>query len=87
MKLKYKLVITDVAGETVAVPLDIEGGFNGAITINETMKDILELLAVDRDEDELTMAMMQKYKNVSQEEMKKAVHNICVDLKKEGILE
>ena len=87
MKLKYKLVITTVAGETVAVPLDTEGGFNGAITINETMKDILELLAVDRDEDELVTAMMQKYKNVSQEEMKKAVHNICVDLKKEGILE
>ena len=87
MKLKYKLMITTIADETVAIPLDIEGGFNGVITINETMKDILELLAVDRDEDELTMAMMQKYKNVSQEEMKKAVHNICVDLKKEGILE
>ena len=87
MKLKYKLMITTIADETVAIPLDIEGGFNGVITINETMKDILELLAVDRDEDELTTAMMQRYKNVSQEEMKKAVHNICVDLKKEGILE
>ena len=41
MKLKYKLVITTVAGETVAVPLDIEDGFNGPITINETMKDLL----------------------------------------------
>ena len=87
MKLKYKLMITTIADETVAIPLDIEGGFNGVITINETMKDILELLAVDRDEDELTTAMMQRYKNVSQEEMKEAVHNICVDLKKEGILE
>lgn len=87
MKLRYKLDITAVEDEIIAVPLDTAGKFNGVITINETMKDILELLAEDITEEELTSAMMQKYKNVSWEEMQKTIHTICVDLKNEGILE
>ena len=87
MKLRYKLDIATVADEIVAVPLEAAGRFNGVITINETMKDILELLAEDKTEEELTMAMMQKYKDVSKEEMQKSIHTICVDLKNEGILD
>lgn len=87
MRLRYDFDIATVADEMVLVPIDIDGRFNGVITINETMKDIIELLTVDRSEKELTVAMMQKYKNVTHEEMEKSIHTICVDLKNEGLLE
>lgn len=86
MRLKYKFDIAVVADRIVAVPLDDAGQFNGALTINETMKDIMELLVQDRTEEELTMAMMQKYDNVPLEKMQASIHEICVGLKNEGIL-
>ena len=86
MKLKYKLSFTKFADELVAVPLDCGGQFDGVLEINETMKDILELLEVDRTEEELTEIMMEKYKNVQQKTVEEEIHRICVGLKKEGLL-
>lgn len=86
MKLKYEFDIVTVADEIIAVPLDTAGKFNGVININETMKDIMDFLVEDRTEEELTLAMMQKYKDVSQEELKTSIHRICLKLKNEGIL-
>ena len=86
MKLRFELDIARVEDEIVAVPLDTTERFNGVIMINETMKDILDLLAEDKTEEELTAAMMQKYKGVSQEELQKSIHTICIDLKNEGLL-
>lgn len=87
MKLKYKFDIATIADEIIAVPLDTAGEFNGVIHINDTMKDIMELLIEDKTEEELTMAMMQKYTNVTKEEMAASIHKICIGLKNEGILE
>ncbi len=86
MKLKYTFDVVTIAGEIIAVPLDSTGKFNGVININETMKDIMDLLVEDRTEEELTIAMMQKYENISQEELESSIHKICCKLKNEGIL-
>ena len=86
MKLKFKFTTTSVMDEIVAVPIDSGDQFNGVLTINETMKDIMELLVEDRTEDELTKILMNKYTNVSSDEMKAAVHDVCMKLKNEGIL-
>lgn len=86
MKLKYKFTITTVMDEIVAVPIDSGIQLNGVITINETMKDIMELLAEDRTENELVNAMLNKYKNVTADEMKTVIHDVCMKLKNEGIL-
>ena len=86
MKLNSEFTITTVMDEIIAIPVGNGIQLNGVLTINETMKDIMELLTEDRTEEELTMAMMGKYKNVTIDEMKSAVHDICLKLKNEGIL-
>ena len=86
MKLKYQFVITSVADEVFAVPIESNGEFNGVIAINETMKDIIELLAVDRTEENLAIAMLEKYKNVTEKEMKTSIHETCVRLKNDNLL-
>ena len=87
MKLKYQFTITTVADEIVAVPDESASQFNGVITMNETMKDIMELLAENKSEEELVEAMMGLYKGVTREEMKTAIHEISIKLKDEGILD
>ena len=86
MKLKYKFAITTVADEMVAVPIESFGQFDGVITVNETMKDIIELLAEERTEDDLVDELFENYKGVSREELKNSIHEICVGLKKEGLI-
>ncbi len=87
MKLKYKMSITTVVDEIIAVPLDSAGKFDGVIKINETMKDILDFLSEDRTEEELVALMLNKYNNISQSDMKEKIHEICVGLKNEGLLD
>ena len=86
MKLKYKFIITTVIDETIAVPVDGNGQLNGVITMNESMKDIMELLGDDITEEELIREMLTKYKNVTPEEMGTAIHEVCCNLKNKGIL-
>lgn len=86
MKLKYQFVITTAADEMIAVPIESFGQFDGVITVNETMKDIIELLAVERTEDDLVDEMFEKYKGISREELKNSIHEICVGLKNEGLI-
>ena len=86
MKLKYKFVITTVDDEMVAVPLESSGQFDGVITVNETMKSIIELLDEERTEDDLVDELLEKYKGVSREELKNYIHDICVGLKNEGLI-
>ena len=47
MKLKYTFVINEVAGQTVAVPIDCAGGEQSIIKTNETGAYILDLLKND----------------------------------------
>ena len=86
MRLKYEFTITTVGDEIIAVPIGSTGQFDGVLTINETMKDLIELLAEDRTEEELINAMLEKYNHVSKNDLETKIHEICVGLKNEGIL-
>ncbi len=86
MKLKHKFTITSVMDDIIAVPVDGDGQFTGVITMNESMKDIMELLGDDITEEELIREMLTKYKNVTPEEMGTAIHEVCCSLKSKGIL-
>ena len=86
MKLKYKISITNVADEIIAVPLESTDEFDGVLTINETMKEIIELLEEERTEEELISLMKEKYEDASSEVLAKDIHEICIGLKNEGLL-
>lgn len=86
MKLKYKFTAVTIDNEIHMIPINSGGNFNGVLTVNETMKDIMELLGEDLTEDEITLAMMGKYKNVTKEEMAKSIRDICLSLENEGLL-
>lgn len=86
MKLKHRFSITTVMDEIIAVPVDSDSQFNGVLAINETMKDIMELLSEDITEEALVREMMEMYKDVTWEEMETAIHEVCCNLRNEGIL-
>ena len=61
--------------------------FDGVMTVNETMKDIIDLLEKERTEEEVVSAMLELYSGVSRDEMNLSVRKVCNDLRKEGLLE
>ena len=85
MKLKYLLKSVKIGDKMQMVPVGSKT-FNVVITVNETMKDIMDLLAQEWTEDELVDAMMDRYEDVTREEMTAAVRDICDGLRKEGLL-
>ena len=85
MKLKYHFESVIIGDSLQMIPVGCKD-FNGVITVNETMKDIMDLLAEERTEDEVVSAMLEQYDDVSQEEMTATVRRICADLQKEGLL-
>ena len=85
MKLKYHFETITVGDSMHMVPVDgID--FNGVLTVNETMKDIMDLLKEERTENEVVSAMLEQYTDVSREEMTATVRDICSGLRKEGLL-
>lgn len=85
MKLKYHFESVTIGDTLQMIPVGCKE-FNGVITVNETMKDIMDLLAVERTEEEVISAMLEQYDGVSREEMTAMVRKICADLQKEGLL-
>ena len=80
MKLKCKFVINTIAGETVAVPVGGENDFNGYIRLNETGKDIFELLERETDREGIVAALMKKYPEAEESEICESVDSIIEKL-------
>ena len=85
MKLKYHFEAVTIGDSLQMIPVDCDT-YNGVITVNETMKDILDLLVNDRTENEVVSAMLDLYSGVTREEMTLTVRQVCADLYKEGLL-
>ena len=85
MKLKYHFETVTIGDSLQMIPVGSKT-FNGVITMNETMKDIMDLLAEEHTEGEVISAMLEQYDGVSREEMTETVQKICADLRKEGFL-
>ena len=86
MKLKYHFETVTIGDSLQLVPVGCDT-FNGVITANETMKDIMDLLTEDRTESEVVSAMLELYSDVTQGEMTLTVRQVCTDLRKEGLLD
>lgn len=62
MKLKYNFIISEVAGQTVAVPVGCEKGEQNIIKTNETGAFILELLKNDISENDICAKIKENFK-------------------------
>lgn len=86
MKLKCKFVINTVAGEILAVPVGKESVFRGYIRLNETGKDIFELLKKDTDREKIISSLKKKYPEAKEDEIVDSVDNILQKLTSAGLV-
>ena len=86
MKLKYTFVINEVAGQTVAVPIDCADGEQSIIKTNSTGAYILDLLKTDTTINEILENIKQNYKIDSEESLKTMVEGFIEKLKTADVL-
>lgn len=87
MKLKYKFVINNVAGETIAVSVgNTQGSFNGYIKLNDTGAFIFELLKDDISREELIRAVLNKYSDANEKDAADSVDELINNLSKAELL-
>ncbi len=87
MKLKHTFVISEVAGQKVAVPIDCGYGEQNIIKINDTGAYILELLKNDISRDQIIADIKQNFTVESDIELEKWVSNFLQKLKEAEVLE
>lgn len=86
MKLKYKFTIQQVTDFWAAVPVEEDASrYRGVISLNETSKDMMELLANDITL-EVLLSTIQKMYNVAPERLRADVEVFLQQLRDEDIL-
>ena len=86
MKLKNNYAVTNLAGESVAVPLDRLDDFRGIIKLNDSGAEIFRLLNEGKDEEEIVKQLMENHQ-LDEATAKKAVTIVVEELSKAGLLE
>ena len=87
MKISSEYVTTNVAGQTMVVPVgDAAQAFRGIIRLNETAKFIWDALVKGLSEAEIVEKLTETYE-VNAEKAQKDVSAIIEQLHKAGILE
>lgn len=87
MKLKEGFILHDVGDEHMVVATGKAGiHFNGLIRNNSTANDIYRILLNETTEEQIVAEMLKKYQ-VSQETVRKDVHRIIEQIRKEGFLD
>ena len=87
MKLRYRFVINQVVGETVAVSVgNISGGFNGFIKLNETGAFIFKKLESETDRESLIDAVLDEYPDASREDAAESVDKLIERLNEAELL-
>lgn len=88
MKIVDNMLITEVAGEYVVVPVEgLASEFQGIIRLNKTGKDIWEGLADGLGEDEIADKLLDKYEGVTMEEALDYIREIVKKLDNCGLIE
>ena len=80
MKIKDGLLMREVAGQTVVLPMGGDLDLNMMITLNDTGKFLWQLLEQDTDEDALVNALLAEY-DVDAETARGAVARFVAKLK------
>ena len=87
MRLKEGWMLTEIAGEYVAVPTSESAqDFRGIVRLNETCKDIWEGLQKGWTETEIARYLVETYDGVDMEQAEQAVCSVVEKLKGEGLL-
>lgn len=86
MKLACKFVINNVAGDNIAVPVGSDGSFRGYIKVNETGKDIFELLKEDTDRETVIEKIAKMYPDAKKEDIEESVDLVLGKLSSAGLL-
>lgn len=86
MKLKYTFAISEVAGQTVAVPIDSGYGEQSIIKTNETGAFILNLLKEDITIPQIIAKIKEEFEVESQEIIEATVNKFIDSLKAADLL-
>jgi len=86
MKLKCKMVVTQIGGKNVAVPAG-EGSekFNCIFQLNDTAYEILKCLEKDTSVDEIVSHMLTVYES-TEEQLTVSVNNFLNKLRESDLL-
>lgn len=87
MRLKEGLIINQIDDEYILIDLGlVKPVFNGMIKLNDTGKDIIELLKnKDINEDEIVSALLEKY-DAKEIDIRNDVKDIIKELEKVKLL-
>lgn len=87
MKLKYNLIVNEVAGKMVAVAVgDDINEFNGFVKTNAAGAEILEILKNDVTLEEIVEKMSAKYPDMDVAELKSNIEKFIENLINEGVV-
>ena len=86
MRLVCNFVINAVAGDIIAVPVGENSNFRGYIRINQTGKDIFELLREDTDRSTVISKLQKIYPEADRSEIAESVDDIIEKLTSAGLL-
>lgn len=86
MKLKYTFAVQKVTDFWAAVPVGQDSmNYNGVISLNETARDMMELLREDITEEELVQKMKELY-DVDEATLRQHVHEFIGKLLEAKVL-
>ena len=86
MKLKNGLLLSEIAGKTVVLPVEGDIDLNTVITLNETGAFLWKLLQNETTEDELVAALLNEY-DVDEALARKSVQTFVGKLQKNGLVD
>jgi hypothetical protein len=86
MKLKYTFAVSDVAGQTVAIPIDSGYGEQSIIKTNDTGAYILNLLKQDITIDDIISQIKKDFETESEEALETTVNKFIDSLKAADLL-
>lgn len=87
MKLSKDWVLTELAGEYVAVPTAAASTFRGIVRLNDTGADIWNGLAEGKSEVEIADQLVREYSGLRSDKALQDVRDVIAKLQEEGLLE
>lgn len=86
MKLKENVIVRELMGETVLIPLGTSADFNGMIIVNPTASEILKIMPDAETRDDIVKAMLEIY-DADEETVKTDVDEFLGQLEENGLME
>lgn len=88
MKIKETMILTEVGGETLAVPVgEAAKVFQGVIRLNETAVFIWHGIEAGCMPEEIAHSLVENYDGVEESEALRAVNGIIEQIRTAGVLE